>query len=47
MIGSNSVVNANEAAHEAGAQQTENQRPGKVTRQIFVTGGVASSSARA
>ena len=43
MIGSNSVVNANEAAHEAGAQQTENQRPGKVTRQIFVTGGVASS----
>ncbi|HST71626.1 MULTISPECIES: CTP synthase [Kocuria] len=43
MIGSNSVVNANEAAHEAGAQQTENQRPEKVTRQIFVTGGVASS----
>src|SRR3712207_4578919 len=43
MIGSNSVVNANEAAHEAGAQQTENQRPEKITRQIFVTGGVASS----
>src|SRR5688500_10275089 len=43
MIGSNYVVNAYEAAHEADAQQTENKRPEQVTRQIFVTGGVASS----
>ncbi|WP_281434291.1 CTP synthase [Kocuria flava] len=43
MLGSNSVVNANEAAPGAGAQQTERTRPEKVTRQIFVTGGVASS----
>ncbi|MDT0120780.1 MULTISPECIES: CTP synthase [Kocuria] len=39
MVGSNPVVNAQDAAHEAGTEKND----GKVTRQIFVTGGVASS----
>ncbi|WP_144942736.1 CTP synthase [Kocuria salsicia] len=39
MVGSKSVVNAQDAAHEAGIEKNN----GKVTRQIFVTGGVASS----
>ncbi|WP_082810170.1 CTP synthase [Kocuria varians] len=39
MVGSNPVVNAQDAAHEAGTEKNN----GKVTRQIFVTGGVASS----
>ncbi|RLY91207.1 CTP synthase [Kocuria tytonicola] len=39
MVGSNSVVNAQDAAREAGTEKNN----GKVTRQIFVTGGVASS----
>ncbi|RKQ36119.1 CTP synthase [Kocuria tytonis] len=39
MVGSNLVVNAQDAAREAGAEKNN----GKVTRQIFVTGGVASS----
>ena len=39
MVGSKSVVNAQDAAHEAGREKNN----GKVTRQIFVTGGVASS----
>ncbi|MDO4919878.1 CTP synthase [Kocuria sp.] len=39
MVGLNPVVNAQDAAHEAGTEKNN----GKVTRQIFVTGGVASS----
>ena len=39
MVGLNPVVNAQDAAHEAGTEKND----GKVTRQIFVTGGVASS----
>ncbi|QMS56846.1 CTP synthase [Kocuria varians] len=39
MVGWNPVVNAQDAAHEAGTEKNN----GKVTRQIFVTGGVASS----
>ncbi|OXS85695.1 CTP synthase [Kocuria marina] len=39
MVGSNPVVNVQDAAHEAGTEKND----GKVTRQIFVTGGVASS----
>ncbi|RUP82029.1 MULTISPECIES: CTP synthase [unclassified Kocuria] len=39
MVGSNPVVNAQDAAHEAGTEKNN----GKVTQQIFVTGGVASS----
>ncbi|WP_318547627.1 CTP synthase [Kocuria marina] len=39
MVGLNPVVNAQDAAHEAGTEKYD----GKVTRQIFVTGGVASS----
>ncbi|MDO5619492.1 CTP synthase [Kocuria sp.] len=37
------MVNANDAAQTAGQTQTETSAPAKVTRQIFVTGGVASS----
>ncbi|KAA9393027.1 CTP synthase [Kocuria coralli] len=36
-------MNANDAASTAGQTQTETSAPAKVTRQIFVTGGVASS----
>ncbi|ASE10264.1 CTP synthase [Kocuria rhizophila] len=39
MVGSNPVVDAQDAAREAGTEKNN----GKVTRQIFVTGGVASS----
>lgn len=39
MVGLNPVMNAQDAAHEAGTEKND----GKVTRQIFVTGGVASS----